>query len=106
MGQRFKDVKNVEDALKNLQAEKQWNDKGKLDGKDAQQAGAKTPEDYKKVYDDLMAKLGQGGQGRGRGDGQNGNGQANGNVQNGNGRTGNAPGIGNGGSVGEDPSAK
>src|SRR6185369_10193042 len=51
MGEMFKDMKNVEDALKNLQAAKQLNEKGKLDGKDAQQAGAKTPEDYKKLYD-------------------------------------------------------
>jgi hypothetical protein len=97
MGEMFKDMQNIEDALKNLQAAKQLNEKGQLDGKDAQQAGAKTPEEYEKLYKDLMAKAGEQGDGEGDGDG---------NGKPGRGKSGNQPGIGKGGTVGEDPNAK
>ena len=54
LGEMFKDAQNIEDALKNLAAAKQLNDLGKLDGKDAQDAGANSQEDYEKLYDHLM----------------------------------------------------
>lgn len=62
MGEMFKDMQNVENALKCLQAARQLNDKGQLDGRDGQQAGAKTPGEYQKLYEDLMAKAGNAGQ--------------------------------------------
>ena len=92
LAEQFKDAKNLEDAMKNLAKAKQLNDEGKLDGEDASEA--KSMEDYKKLYEELMAKNGQGqGQGQGQGDGQ------------GNGKAGQKPGTGNGGTVGEDPNA-
>jgi hypothetical protein len=90
MAEMFKDMQNVEDALKNLQAAKGLNDKGKLDGKDAEGAGAKTQEDYEKLYKDLMAKAAAEGEGDGQGQGEPGNGKA-----------GPNPGTGRGGTVGE-----
>jgi hypothetical protein len=95
MAEMFKDMKNVQDALKNLQAAKQLNEKGGLDGKDAKDAGADSQADYEKLYQKLLAERGggQGGEGQGRG-------------QNGQGKSGNNPGVGQGGSVGEDPTAK
>ena len=89
----FKDMKNIEDAMKNLQAAKQLNEKGGLDGKDAEGAGAESMADYEKLYQKLLAE---------RGDGPPG-GQGN---QPGQGRAGNQPGVGQGGTVGEDPTAK
>ena len=96
LGEMFKDAQNLEDALKNLAAAKQLNDLGKLDGKDAQDAGAKTQGDYQKLYDEAMRRLAEmqeGGDGNGKGQGQNGGG-----------KSGPAPGIGKGGTVGEDDS--
>ncbi len=93
-----KDAQNLEDALKNLQAAKALNDKGKLDGKDAQDAGAKTPQDYEQLYKDLMARAGQ--------DGPEGQGQGKGEGQNGQGKAGANPGTGSGGSLGENDAAK
>jgi hypothetical protein len=92
LGEMFKDAKNLEDAMKNLQAAKQLNDKGKLDGKDAEGAGG-DPAKYKELYDKLMAEN----QGEGDGDGQ---GQGD---KDGNGKSGKNKGRGNGGTVGEAP---
>jgi hypothetical protein len=86
VAEMFKDMKNVEDAMKNLQAAKQLNEKGGLDGKDAKDAGAESQEDYEKLYQKLLAERG-GGQQVGRGGGQN-------------------PQVGAGGTVGEDKTAK
>ena len=88
LAEKFKDANNLEDALKNLAQAKQLNEQGKLDGADADQA--KSMADYEKLYKELMAKNGMGGEGQGPGEG---------------GKSGNNPGIGNGGTVGEDPSA-
>ena len=97
MAEMFKDMKNVQDALKNLQAAKQLNENGGLDGKDAQGAGAQSQADYEKLFQKLLAERGgQNGQGQG-GRGQRGQGR---------GKSGNNPGVGQGGTVGEDPSAK
>jgi len=108
LGEMFKDMKNVEDAMKALQAAKQLNDKGKLagqDGKDGQPGEGKSPTDYKALYEKLMAQAGQEGEG-GNGDGD-GDGDGNGkDGKRGRGRSGKNPGTGNGGNVGEDPSAK
>ena len=86
IAESFKDLNNIEDALKNLQAAKQLNEKGKLDGKDAEGAGAKTLEDYKQLYEKLLAQQGQ----------QPGNG----------GQSGPRPGIADRGNVGEDKDAQ
>jgi hypothetical protein len=86
VAEMFKDMKNVEDAMKNLQAAKQLNEKGGLDGKDAKDAGAESQGDYEKLYQKLLAERG-GGQQIGRGGGQN-------------------PQVGAGGTVGEDKTAK
>ncbi len=89
LAEQFKDAKNLEDAMKNLAKAKQLNEDGKLDGADADQA--KSMADYEKLYNELMAKNGNGdAQGQGPGDG---------------GKSGINPGIGNGGTVGEDPNA-
>ncbi len=94
LAQNFKDAENLEAALKNLAAAKQLNDKGKLDGKDAQGAGSQA--DYEELYKKLMADAREGdGQGDGQGKGEPGKG-----------KSGNNPGIGNGGTVGENPDAK
>ena len=87
LAEQFKDAKNLEDAMKNLAKAKQLNEGGKLDGADADEA--KSMADYEKLYNELMAKNGQG-------DGQG---------QNGQGKAGEKPGIGSGGTVGEDPDA-
>ena len=87
LAENFKDANNLEDALKNLAKAKQLNEDGKLDGAGA--GDAKTMADYEKLYNDLIA------QGQGQGDGQ-GQGQ---------GKAGKNPGLGNGGTVGEDPNA-
>lgn len=95
LARNFKDAKNLEDALKNLAAAKQLNDKGKLDGKDAKAASSQG--DYEELYKKLMAQAGEGqgdGEGEGQGDG------------NGKGKSGQNPGIGNGGTVGENPDTK
>ena len=89
LAEMFKDAQNLEDALKNLAAAKQLNDLGKLDGKDAQDAGAKSQEDYQKLYDEAMRRIAEMGGGEG-----------------GHGKAGKNPGIGNGGTVGEDDSTK
>ncbi len=96
LGEMFKDAQNLEDALKNLAAAKQLNELGKLDGKDAQDAGANSQADYQKLYDHLMSEsaaagdaLAKSGQGKG-----------------GNGKSGPNPGIGSGGTPGEDDSTK
>jgi hypothetical protein len=94
----FKDMQNLEDALKNLAAAKQLNDQGKLDGKEAQNAGANSPQDYQKLYDEMMRRLAEAGEGEGEGDGQ-------GNKA-GRGKAGKNPGIGKGGTLGEDESTK
>ncbi len=86
LAEMAKDAQNLEDALKNLQSAKALNDKGKLDGKDAQDAGAKTPQDYEALYKELLARGGQDGQG-------------------GQGRAGNNPGTGSGGTMGENDAA-
>jgi hypothetical protein len=99
LAQAFKDADNLEDALKNLQMAKQLNEKGKLDGKDAEGAGAKTPADYEELYKKLMAQAGMGGDGDGNGDGQ-----ANG--QPGRGKSGPNAGTGTGGNIGENEAAK
>ena len=91
LAEMAKDAKNLEDALKNLQAAKALNEKGKLDGKDAEAAGAKTPQDYEQLYKELMAQAGAEGQGNG---------------PPGNGKAGDKPGTGNGGSLGENDAAK
>ena len=98
LAEMFKDAQNLEDALKNLAAAKQLNDLGKLDGKDAQDADANSQADYQKLYDEAMRRLaeaGEAGDGDGQGDGKNGRGKA-----------GKNPGIGNGGTFGEDDSTK
>ena len=98
LGEMFKDAQNLEDALKNLAAAKQLNDLGKLDGKDAKDANAQSQQDYQKLYDEAMRRLAEmqeGGDGNGQGKGQNGGG-----------KSGPNPGIGSGGTVGEDDSAK
>ena len=99
LGEMFKDAQNLEDALKNLAAAKQLNDKGQLDGDKAQQAGAKSQQDYEKLYKDLLAQMGEKGEGEGEGQGQ-------GSGKSGNGKAGQNPGIGNGGTAGEDDTAK
>jgi hypothetical protein len=96
LAEMFKDLQNVEDTLKNLAAAKQLNGDGKLDGQDAQKAGANSPADYQKLYDELMRKMAGNGQG-GEGDGQGGSGG---------GKAGPNPGIGNGGTLGEDDAKK
>ena len=97
LGEMFKDAQNLEDALKNLAAAKQLNDKGQLDGDKAQQAGAKSQQDYETLYKDLLAQMGENGESEGEGQG---------NGKSGNGKAGQNPGIGNGGTVGEDDTAK
>ena len=97
LAEMFKDAQSLEDAMKNLAAAKQLNDQGKLDGKDAQDAGANSQEDYQKLYDEAMRRLAEiqdGGDGDGQGKGKNGGG-----------KSGPNPGIGKGGTVGEDESA-
>jgi len=95
LAEMFKDAQNLEDALKNLAAAKQLNDQGKLDGKDAEAAGAKSQADYQKLYEDAMRRIAEAGGGDGQGQGPG---------QGGNGRSGPNPGIGQGGTVGEDDS--
>ncbi len=90
LAEMAKDARNLEDALKNLQTAKALNDKGKLDGKDAQDAGAKTPQDYEQLYKDLLARAGQAGS-----EGRGGQGEAGGN-----------PATGTGGTLGENDAAK
>ena len=88
----FKDLQKAEDALKNLQMAKELNEKGGLDGKDAAGAGAKTLEDYKALYEKLLAQQGNGGgQGGGNQPGQG---------------AGDNPGQGQGGTRGEAPDTK
>jgi hypothetical protein len=84
LAENFKDAADLEGALQNLAKAKQLNAQGKLDGGDAE--GAKSMEDYKKLYDELMAK-------NGMGDGAG--------EQPGQGKAGDKPGIGRGGNVGE-----
>ncbi len=91
LAEMAKDAKNLEDALKNLQAAKALNEKGKLDGKDAEAAGAKTPQDYEQLYKELMAHAGAEGEGNG---------------PPGSGKAGDKPGTGKGGSMGENEGAK
>lgn len=105
LGEMFKDMQQVQDALKNLQAAKQLNEKGGLDGKDAQGAGAESQGDYKKLFEKLMAERG-GGSGEGEDGEGEGEGQGNGKGKGKRGKSGNAPGVGDGGTVGEDPNAK
>ena len=100
LGEMFKDMQNVQDALKNLQAAKQLNEKGELNGKDAQDAGAQSQADYQKLFEKLMAERGQDGDETGQ------LGDQPGGQQPGQGKSGNMPGIGKGGTVGEDPTAK
>ena len=95
LAEMFKDAQNLEDALKNLASAKQLNDLGKLDGKDAQDADAKSQEDYQKLYDEAMRRIAEMGDGDGQGDGQGGRGKA-----------GKNPGIGRGGTAGEDDTTK
>jgi hypothetical protein len=97
LAEMFKDMENLEDALKNLAAAKQLNEQGKLDGKDAQNAGAQSQQDYQKLYDELMRKMAEAGEGQGEGQvpGQGGKGKA-----------GPNPGIGKGGTTGEDDTTK
>ncbi len=97
LAQKFGDANNLEEALQNLAKAKQLNEAGKLDGKDA--AGADSMKDYEKLYKELMAKNGMG-QGEGEGEEQ---GKGEGEGQ---GKSGNNPGIGQGGTVGEDLTAK
>jgi hypothetical protein len=84
LAEMFKDMENLEDALKNLAAAKQLNDHGGLDGKDAQDAGAQSQQDYQKLYDELMRRLAGSGQGP----------------------SGPNPGLGQGGTPGEDGSTQ
>ncbi len=93
LAEMFKDAQNLEDALKNLAAAKQLNDLGKLDGKDAEDAGAQSQQDYQKLYDEAMRRLAEAGDGDGNGNGEG---------KNGRGKAGKNPGIGQGGTVGED----
>ena len=98
LAEMFKDAQNLEDALKNLAAAKQLNDLGKLDGKDAQDADAQSQQDYQKFYEEAMRRLAEmqeGGDGDGQGKGKNGGG-----------KSGPNPGIGNGGTLGEDDTTK
>ncbi|MEO6785966.1 MAG: hypothetical protein ABI318_07515, partial [Chthoniobacteraceae bacterium] len=97
LGEIFKDAQNLEDALKNLAAAKQLNELGKLDGKDARDAGANSQQDYQKLYDEAMRRLAEMGGGGGEGGGQG--------DKAGRGKAGKNPGIGKGGTVGEDDSA-
>ncbi len=97
MAEMFKDMENLEDALKNLAAAKQLNELGKLDGKDAQDAGANSQQDYQKLYDEAMRRIAEAGEGTGDGQGKG---------QGGRGKSGPNPGIGQGGTVGEDESAE
>jgi O-acetyl-ADP-ribose deacetylase (regulator of RNase III) len=96
LAEMFKDAQNLEDALKNLAAAKQLNDQGKLDGKDAQFAGANSQQDYQKLYDEAMRRLAE--------TGEDGDGDGKGNGKGGRGKSGPNPGIGQGGTVGEDDS--
>ena len=93
LAEMFKDAQNLEDALKNLATAKQLNDLGKLDGKDAENAGANSQEDYQKLYDEAMRRIAE--MGEGDGDGQ-------GDGKGGKGKAGRNPGIGRGGTFGED----
>jgi hypothetical protein len=95
LAEMFKDAQNLEDALKNLAAAKQLNELGRLDGKDAQNAGAGSQQDYQKLYEDLMRRMAESGEGQGQGPGQGGRG-----------KSGPNPGIGQGGTVGEDDTTK
>jgi hypothetical protein len=95
LGEMFKDAQNLEDALKNLATAKQLNELGKLDGKDAQNAGAGSQQDYEKLFDELMRRIAEMGEGDGDGNGPG---------KGGRGRAGPNPGIGKGGTVGEDDS--
>jgi hypothetical protein len=97
LAEMFKDMENLEDALKNLASAKQLNEQGKLDGKDAQDAGASSQQDYQKLYDEAMRRIAEAGEGNGDGTGQ-------GKGQGGRGKSGPNPGIGQGGTVGEDDS--
>ena len=97
LAEMFKDAQNLEDALKNLAAAKQLNDLGKLDGKDAQDAGAQSQQDYQKLYDEAMRRLAEAGDGEGNG---------NGDGKDGRGKAGKNPGTGQGGTVGEDDGTK
>jgi hypothetical protein len=92
LAEMFEDAQNLDDALKNLASAKQLNELGKLDGKDAQDAGADSPQDYQKLYDDMMRRLSEA--------------SASGDGRNGRGKAGKNPGIGNGGTVGEDDGTK
>ena len=97
LAEMFKDAQDLEDALKNLAAAKQLNDLGKLDGKDAEDAGAQSQQDYQKLYDEAMRRLAEAGYGEGNGDGDG---------KDGRGKAGKNPGTGQGGTVGEDDSTK
>ena len=98
LAEMFKDAQNLEDALKNLAAAKQLNELGKLDGKDAQDADAQSQQDYQKLYDEAMRRLAE------MGESTDGDGQGKG--KNGGGKSGPNPGIGKGGTPGEDDSTK
>lgn len=98
LAEMFKDMENLEDALKNLAAAKQLNEQGKLDGKDAQDAGASSQQDYQKLYDEAMRRIAEMGEGEGEGNGDGKGDKA------GRGKAGKNPGIGKGGTFGEDDS--
>ena len=68
LAEMFKDAQSLEDAMKNLAAAKQLNDLGKLDGKDAQDAGAKTQQDYQKLLDEALRRLADAGDGGAQGE--------------------------------------
>ena len=99
LAEMFKDAQDLENALKNLASAKQLNDLGKLDGKDAQDAGANSQEDYEKLYEEAMRRIAEMGDGDGDGDGK-------GDGKGGSGKAGKNPGIGKGGTVGEDDTTK
>ncbi len=63
LAETFKDVQNIEDALKELAAARQLNELGKLDGRDAGDAGAGSAADLRKLQDKLKQLLAAGNDG-------------------------------------------
>jgi hypothetical protein len=67
LAEMFSDMENIEEALRNLAAAKQLNEQGRLDGREAQNAGAQSQQDYQKLYDELMRRMAESGEGRDQG---------------------------------------
>jgi len=110
MAQSIRDQNQLEDMLRAIQQAKQANSQGELDGQQAAgEGGAKSLEEYQKMFQQMAGGQGQDGEGNGSGsaDTQNGNGQGNGQGQQaqGNGGTG-GQGQGRGGQPPEAPGLK